>query len=203
MTWSTSRRTGKDALARGSPAPAGRALEAGGEIATEVVKNFLFHRDGTAIETEYDIFNRSPAESRFWFGVELSLTLPGAEESLHSLFLSGGKGQNQPLNQGGVIPETGHLGLRDDSTGFTVSLETAPDCEVWHFPLETVSQSERGLEKTGQGNVLLFSWRFSLRPGERKKFFFAYCAKAWDNNLILSRRIRCPNCGRIPSRDGG
>ena len=141
------------------------------KVATEVVKKFLFHRDGTAIETEYDIFNRSPAESRFWFGVELSLTLPGAQENRHSLFLSGGKEQNQPLNPGGVIPETGHLGLRDDATGFTVSLETAPDCEVWHFPLETVSQSEKGLEKTAQGNVLLFSWRFSLRPGEKKKIF--------------------------------
>ena len=142
-----------------------------GKVATEVVKKFLFYRDGTTIEVEYDIFNRSPAESRFWFGVELSLTLPGAEENRHSLFLSGGKERTQPLNQGGVIPEADHLGLRDDTTGFTVSLETAPDSEVWHFPLETVSQSERGLEKTAQGNVLLFSWRFSLRPGEKKKLF--------------------------------
>ena len=142
-----------------------------GKVSTEVVKKFLFHRDETAIDAEYDIFNRSPAESRFWFGVELSLTLPGAEENRHSLFLSGGKERSLPLNQGGIIPEANHLGLRDDGTGFTVSLETAPDCEVWHFPLETVSQSERGLEKTVQGNVLLFNWRFPLRPGEKKKIF--------------------------------
>ncbi|MBP1719467.1 MAG: 4-alpha-glucanotransferase, partial [Deltaproteobacteria bacterium] len=142
-----------------------------GKIPTEVVKKFLFHREGAALEAEYDIFNRSPAESRFWFGVELSLTLPGIEENRQSLFFPGAKDRNLSLNQGGVIPEADHLGLRDESTGFTVSLETTPVCELWHFPLETVSQSEKGLEKTIQGNVLLFSWRFTLRPGEKKKIF--------------------------------
>ncbi len=140
-----------------------------GKIPTEVVKKFLFRRDVAGVEAEYDIFNRSPSECRFWFGVELSLTLPGAEESRHSLSFPGDGGQIQSLTQGGVIPETENLRLRDDSTGFTVTLETAPVCEIWHFPLETVSQSEGGLEKTVQGNVLLFNWRFSLRPGEKKK----------------------------------
>jgi alpha-amylase len=139
-----------------------------GKAPTEVVKRFLFHRDGAAVEVEYDIFNRGAAEFHFWFGVELSLTLPGTEESRHSLALPG-EGGMRPLNQGGVIPETDRLRLNDDSTGFTVSLEAGPAGEVWHFPLETVSQSERGLEKTHQGNVLLFSWRFPLRPGEKKK----------------------------------
>ena len=140
-----------------------------GKVATEVVKKYLFHRDGAEMETEYDIFNRSPAESRFWFGAELTLTLPGDEESLHFLFLPGAGGRRQPLNQGGVISETESLRLGDEAAGFTVSLEPSPPCEVWHFPLETVSQSEKGLEKTVQGNVFLFSWRFSLRPGEKKK----------------------------------
>jgi alpha-amylase len=85
----------------------------------------------------------------------------------HFLFLPGGR--KQPLNQGGVISETESLRLGDEATGFAVSLDPSPLCEVWHFPLETVSQSEKGLEKTVQGNVLLFSWRFSLRPGEKKK----------------------------------
>jgi len=143
-----------------------------GKIPTEVVKKFLLHRERAAFDAEYDIFNRSPAESRFRFGVELNLTLPGTETKRHSLFVPDGKGRRiSHLDQGGVIPEADHLGLRDEETGFTVSLETAPVCEFWHFPLETVSQSERGLEKTVQGNVLLCSWRFVLRPGEKKKIF--------------------------------
>jgi alpha-amylase len=142
-----------------------------GKIATEVIKKFHFPRKGAELETEYDIFNRSPAESRFRFGVELSLTLPGPEENRHFLFFPDAKNRTLPLNQGGVIPATDHLGLRDEATGFTIALETAPVSELWHFPLETVSQSEKGLEKTTQGNVLLFSWRFTLRPGEKKKIF--------------------------------
>jgi alpha-amylase len=140
-----------------------------GKIATEVVKKYLFSRDRAALETEYDIINRSPVESRFWFGVELTLTLPGAVDDLHFLVCPGSGGKNQPLNPGGVIPQTDSLCLGDGSTGFAVSFDSSPVCEVWHFPLETVSQSEKGLEKTIQGNVLLFSWRFSLRHGEKKK----------------------------------
>jgi alpha-amylase len=148
-----------------------------GKVPTDVVKKFLFHRDGTALEAEYDIFNRSPSECRFRFGVELTLTLPGPDESRQSLLLPGARAESRPLNQGGIVPETEQAELIDDETGFAVSLEAAPAAELWHFPLETVSQSEGGLEKTAQGNVLLFSWRFLLRPGEKKNIFLRLSAK--------------------------
>jgi alpha-amylase len=62
--------------------------------------------------------------------------------------------------------------------GIEVALDVAPMSELWHFPLETVSQSERGLEKTFQGIVLLFSWKFALRPGEKKKISLRLACKA-------------------------
>jgi alpha-amylase len=140
-----------------------------GKIPTEVVKRYIFHRDAATLETEYGIINRSPGEARFWFGAEITLTLPGADETLHFMTEPGGGGKRLPLTRGGVISETEGVRLGDDASGFTAALDAGTPAEVWHFPLETVSQSEKGLEKTVQGNVLLFSWRFALRPGEKKK----------------------------------
>jgi alpha-amylase len=140
-----------------------------GKIPTELVKKFIFHRDQDTLEAEYDIINRSPGESRFWFGVELNLTAPLGEGNRLALFLPEAKETDHPLELPGIIPEIESLGMRDGGMGVEVVLDAAPMSNLWHFPLETVSQSEKGLEKTLQGNVLLFTWRFSLRPGEKKK----------------------------------
>jgi alpha-amylase len=60
------------------------------------------------------------------------------------------------------------MGLRDQVSGFGVSLSLSPRGQLWRFPLETVSQSEGGFQKTYQGTVFLFHWPFSLKPGEKK-----------------------------------
>jgi alpha-amylase len=151
-----------------------------GKIATELIKKFIFHRDQDLIDAEYDIMNRSPAESRYWFGVELNLTPSLGEEKRSDLFFLGSKNEDRGIDHSGVILEIESMGLRDKQMGIEVSLGVAPMGELWHFPLETVSQSEKGLEKTAQGVVLLFTWRFSLRPGEKKK---------------ISLRLSCRNTG--------
>ena len=41
-----------------------------------------------------------------------------------------------------------------------------PATTVWRHPIETVSQSEHGLEKNHQGFALLPRWELALQPGE-------------------------------------
>jgi alpha-amylase len=40
---------------------------------------------------------------------------------------------------------------------------------LWRFPVETVSQSELGLEKNYQSSALFPSWKIKLRPRETWK----------------------------------
>ncbi len=142
-----------------------------GKIPTELKKKFSFYRNQAHLEAEYEIINRSPGESRFWFGVELSLNLPGTGEGREVQFFSGGPDGAPNGNRIGILQDVECLRMRDDISAVEVTLEPEPVADLWRFPLETVSQSEMGLEKTGQGSVLLFSWRFSLRPGEKGKIF--------------------------------
>ena len=37
-----------------------------------------------------------------------------------------------------------------------------PQAGLWRFPLETVSQSEAGFERSYQGSVILAHWKFYL-----------------------------------------
>jgi alpha-amylase len=76
--------------------------------------------------------------------------------------------EDRRLCSSGAIPEVEELRLRDEAEGFEVSLSLSPEGQLWRFPLETVSRSESGIQRTFQGTVLLFHWPFSLKPGESK-----------------------------------
>jgi len=139
-----------------------------GEYPLDICKRFLFHRHTAEMEVEYAIINHSPAEVDFWFGVEMNLTLLAGDDPQRYFLFPDLPGEDQRLCSSAVLPWVERVHLRDEFFGFEVGIQVAPAGELWRFPLETVSQSERGLEKTYQGTVLLFHWRFALKTGERK-----------------------------------
>ncbi|MBI5968884.1 MAG: DUF1926 domain-containing protein [Deltaproteobacteria bacterium] len=141
-----------------------------GKVPLDICKRFLFHRDTARMEVEYEIINYGPAEVGIWFGIEMNLTLLAGDDPQRHFLFPGLKVQDQRLSSSGALPGAEKVCLRDEFLGFEVSIEAAPSSELWRFPLETVSQSESGFEKTYQGTVLLFHWRFSLKPREKKHF---------------------------------
>ena len=170
----------------------------------ETSKRFLFYRDAARIEVEYEITNQGPGEARVWFGVELNLTLLGGNNPQRHFLFPGLKVEDRRLCSSGAIPEVGQVRWRDKAAGFEVSFDLSPKAQLWRFPLETVSQSESGLQKTYQGMVLLFHWAFSLKPGERKALEHSsfFCR---DSAPGVKRREEesCPNCGKTRSPDDG
>jgi hypothetical protein len=55
-------------------------------------------------------------------------------------------------------------------------IECRPDepCDVWHYPVETVSSSEGGLERVFQGVSVSFVRRLDLAPGASCRFGFTW-----------------------------
>jgi hypothetical protein len=139
-----------------------------GKIELDVFKRFLFHRDESRMEVEYEIVNRGPGKAGAWFAVELNLTLLAGNDPRRLFILPGREVEDRRLCSSGAVPEVEQVCLRDEITGFEVCLKRFPSGPLWRFPLETVSQWESGLQKTYQGTVLLFHWPFSLTPGEKK-----------------------------------
>jgi alpha-amylase len=51
-----------------------------------------------------------------------------------------------------------------------VALSAEPAATLWAVPVETVSQSDEGLERNRQGTSVLFSWPGELAPGETRDY---------------------------------
>ncbi len=89
----------------------------------------------------YEIENRSEKEISLFFGCEWNFYL---------------------LPQEWEIKKDGLLLL-----GRRLSLEFSPSPAMWHFPLETLSQSEEGYDIIEQGMCFLPHWKFSLGGGKK------------------------------------
>lgn len=139
-----------------------------GQLPIETSKRFTFYRDQARLEVGYEISHQGAAETKLWFGVELNLTLLAGKDPQRHFLFPGVKVEDRRLCSTGEISEVEHIRLRDESAGFELSLDLSPKGQLWRFPLETVSQSESGLQKTYQGTVLLLHWPFSLKPTEKK-----------------------------------
>ena len=65
----------------------------------------------------------------------------------------------------GTSFEVRRVKLISEALGVHVDIELDPPAELWRFPLETVSQSERGFDAGYQGTVLAFVWRGVIGGG--------------------------------------
>jgi alpha-amylase len=59
----------------------------------------------------------------------------------------------------GIQRDVRSLAVACDDLGVHVVIRAEPAAELWRLPIETVSQSERGFERSYQGTALVFVWR--------------------------------------------
>jgi hypothetical protein len=143
-----------------------------GRIPIEISKCFRFFRTEAKINVAYELINPNRQSLPLWFGVEMSFNLLAGDDPQRIFLFPGLKVEDPRMSSYGSIPRIGNLLLRDEALGFQVDLVVDPVSQLWRFPLETISRSERGLEKTYQGTVLLFHWKFLLKAQEARYFSF-------------------------------
>lgn len=116
-----------------------------------VEKDVLLRHDGSW-RASYRLLNTGHNRESVWFGTELALAFSGREHS-------------QPGEKKGIV----FAELRDPVYG-GVRLEFSEALDLWSFPLDTISRSEEGAEKTFQGAVLLAHLKRDLAPGASLSF---------------------------------
>ncbi len=117
-----------------------------GSNLVKIVKNVSASNDNLVLT--YAIKNKSENSIRDLFGVEFNLSvfdnqLSAASGQIKADCLTVHDAWNQVL-----------LGFSSSALG-----------SIWHFPVETVSDSESGIEKTYQELCLLFNWQLNIAPG--------------------------------------
>lgn len=62
--------------------------------------------------------------------------------------------------------DAGEIALADEWQGFHITISTAETCDFLVYPIETVSASEGGLERTYQGSSVNMVKRLRASDGE-------------------------------------
>ena len=129
-----------------------------------IEKRFTFDDAAGAITADYILTNKSDQDMPVWFGIEFNITLLAGDDPKCFCRVHG---QPFPMNACKDIAGITDFSLHDTDRGFAVNFTLAPAAGMWFFPIETVSQSENGLEKTYQGSAILLHWKQNLATGAK------------------------------------
>ncbi len=104
-----------------------------------------------SVTVNYRIKNLSGENASFTFGSEQNF----------AFFAGFGKTEEDGITEREFI---------DSASGIKLILAASSPFNLWAFPIETISLSEDGFERTLQGGCILISWKFELSPQETKNF---------------------------------
>lgn len=137
----------------------GRVRTAGNGGACVKLEKVLSIAPGKSILTiSYKVKNLSGSDAVFWFGSEFNLSLKAEK------FCSAGELLN--INK---------LEINDEWFNVNLKYSLSKAANVWFCPIETISDSETGLEKTYQQFCLMFNWpTIALSPKQ-----------AWSVDIIF------------------
>jgi len=143
---------------RGSPGVTlSRAADAAGST-VRIEKRFLVDMHRSRLRVIYSVTNVGSGRAAGRFGVETNwaVTDPAA--------VVGSDGRQGPAGEA-AFGRGGRFMMTDHGWPGSVVV-TFPEGDVWRLPLETVSNSEAGFERTLQGVTVLCSWVLTLEPGQ-------------------------------------
>ena len=123
----------------------GHVLIEGTSFALEVRKTVTFSRKSEVV-VNYEIINHSDLPIALWHGVEFNLV--AGSKSVE---------KEEMLNK-----KTFEKIYRDEN--FKIKFDFSLPKNIWIFPVETVSLSDRGFERTCQGACVLFHENFKIQP---------------------------------------
>jgi 4-alpha-glucanotransferase len=101
------------------------------------------------------------------FGIELNINLLAGDAPDRYYEVPGHRLEDRKLASMGALNDITEVHLVDKWNKMKVVLKTDKRCNLWRFPIETVSLSESGFERIFQGSCLLFYWPLDLEPEKR------------------------------------
>ena len=144
----------------------GLVTQQGNAHPVKLEKKFIFSKTEADIQAHYKIENISAVHLNLWWGVEFNFTLlAGDAEDRYYICPGHSLASNRLISEGAIDDVTG-IAMRDDWHKFQLSIDFSPAVSLWRFPVETISQSEGGFERTYQGSCLLAHRKLTLAPGQ-------------------------------------
>ncbi|MFQ6093292.1 MAG: alpha-amylase/4-alpha-glucanotransferase domain-containing protein [bacterium] len=130
-----------------------------GQNFVAVTKGIRIRAERTGMEVNYTIANPAQKKINLCFGVECNF-------SLWNSWLS---------RRARVFNKISQFDVEGEAEGLRLRLHLSQEAKMWSFPVETISQSESGAERTYQNLALLAHWRVRIGPGQ-----------TWTVNILLT-----------------
>lgn len=138
-----------------------------------VQKRFGWIRDKTTLDVHYQVTNRTHAPLHTRFGIELNFGVGGLRGPDFGLEIYTERGVVQPTRTVGLevevdVAEVRQLVWFDRKRRFKMRIHLKQPAHLWTWPIETISRSPRGMERTFQGTSVVFWWPMEFRLQETK-----------------------------------
>ncbi|MBI5180208.1 MAG: DUF1926 domain-containing protein [Nitrospirae bacterium] len=135
-------------------------------IPITVRKRFSFNENSGMINASYSLINRGTTYIESFFGIEFNFTLLAGTDKSRYFILQDKEDEKRQMAVSGDFDDINKISLVDEWSGIKVDLSYSVSSRLWIYPVETISQSEEGFERTYQGTSFLPSWRLNLKPKE-------------------------------------
>ena len=142
-----------------------------------VEKSYSFSSASQSAVVSYTLTNGGVEAVDLWFAPEFNFNFlaPDAADRYYFDPPSGSHLSLPALSSQGEVSGLSSIGIADDWLGVKLILAFSQQCDLWRFPIYTVSNSEYGFERVCQGSCLLPNWKIQLGSGA-----------SWSVNLDLS-----------------
>jgi hypothetical protein len=144
----------------------GSVTQQGNSHPLKIEKKFIFSNTDAYIRAYYKIDNESDVLLNLRWGVEFNFTLLAGDARDRTYICPGHSLESARLISEGALDHVESFGMQDDWHKFQLSIAFKPAVSLWRFPVETISQSEDGFERTYQGSCLLVHRKLELLPGQ-------------------------------------
>jgi 4-alpha-glucanotransferase len=152
----------------------GRGLRA---CTVRITKTVEYEPQTGVINYQYVIVNTGDVPLDSNFAVEFNINFLAGNAADRYYSLPGKELDDRLLNSRGEVSEVREFGLVDEWKGITTEFVFDRPANMWRLPLETVSQSEDGMERVYQGSSVFPRWQVRLEP-----------AQSWHVNFIQKVR---------------
>lgn len=129
-------------------------------------KEITVNPENPGIEILYRLKNRGKHPIRSRFGIEFNFSFLAGYADDRYYYGDRGKIEEPNLASTGELESLQTIGIKDHWLDIDLSLNFSRPAGVWRLPIETVSQSEDGIERVYQSSVILPYWDLELMPGE-------------------------------------
>ncbi len=144
----------------------GSLLADGKRDPMKIAKSFSIPVRGKVAKASYQVVYEGE-KRKTNFGIELNINLLAGNAPDRYYDIRGHQLDDRRLASMGELEDISEIQLVDECVGMKVVVKTDRNCNLWRFPVETVSLSESGFERIYQGSCLLLYWPLDLELGKR------------------------------------